>query len=359
MGAARASRDADLVLRLESTHATCFDWGYGVEARSLRELYEKGKRLAWNAQTDLDWSREVDLGRTIRATAGGDPAVFNALLQPPRPLSGDEALRFTVEVDTWMLSQFLHGEQGALLAAARLVETAPGIESKQYAALQAADEARHVEVFDRYLRDKIGARYPVNPHLEGLMRELFTSPHWDVTFLGMQILLEGLALAAFNMMALLSGSEPLLQDLIRRVIADEARHVAFGVLALEDLYEGELEPRELRERESFVIDGIHLMHERLLMEEVFERLGWPRAPWRAWALETPFMLGFRRMLFSKIVPNLRRIGLLTPRVRDALERLDLLRFESAPDSTACAEVAPPSEFLALVGEMAARRDEAA
>ena len=104
---------------------------------------------------------------------------------------------------------------------------------------------------------------------------------------------------------------------------------------------------ELREREDFIIESTHLMHDRLLMHQVFDRLGWDKKIWVPWMAETPFMKGFRQMLFSKIVPNLKRLGLLTPRVRDTFEKLELLRFENGKDSVEDPGVSPPQELIAL------------
>jgi hypothetical protein len=168
-----------------------------------------------------------------------------------------------------------------------------------------------------------------------------------VTFLGMQIMVEGLALAAFGLLRMMMAGEPLIQDITTRIMADESRHVAFGVMALENLYRNEMSASELREREDFVIESTHLLRERLLMHQVFERLGWDQEIWVEWAKNTPFMIGFRQMTFSKIVPNLKRLGLLTPRVRDAFEKLDLLRFEHLKDSVDEPDPQPPEELVQI------------
>ena len=173
----------------------------------------------------------------------------------------------------------------------------------------------------------------------------------------MQIMVEGLALAAFGMMRFMLPDEPLIQDITTRIMGDESRHVAFGVLSLEHLYRGELSGQELREREDFVIEATVLMRERLLMTPVLERLELPLDVWQPWMEATPFMRGFRQMLFSKIVPNLKRLGLLTPRVREAYAKLDLLRFEDRKDSVAEPEIEPPEELVALLQQ--AMGDEAA
>jgi len=334
---------------VKATIDTVFDWKYALEQKGLMALYEKGKAMSWNA-TELDWSAEVSLERMMaERNAAGGGQVMNSLMAPPEKLSDEQMIELNLNMNSFMLSQFLHGEQGALLATAKIVQTVPEEEAKFYAANQVADEARHVEVYHRYLTEKMGISYPVVPSLQELLDDIITDPRWDVTFLGMQVLVEGLALAAFGMMRLMMAGEPLIQDITTRVIADESRHVAFGVLSLEQLYcNGELTPQELREREDFVIEASELLRERLLMNPVFERMGWDVDVWTKWANETPFMIGFRQMTFSKIVPNLKRLGLLTPRVRAAYEKMDLLRFEHMKDSVEEPEPQPPEELVQIL-----------
>ncbi len=330
-----------------TTLDSVFDWQYSLENQGMMALYEKGKTATWNAN-DLDWSTEVDIQKMMdnRAKSGMD-GMFNKILNPPRELSQEESQLLNLNMNAFLLSQFLHGEQGALVATAKLVLQVPDEESKFYAANQVADEARHVEVYHRYLTEKLGMSYEIHPALNTLLEDIIGDSRWDVTFLGMQIMVEGLALAAFGMMRLMMQDEPLIQDLTSRVMADESRHVAFGVLSLEQLYSSEMSSGELREREDFIIESTHLMHDRLLMHQVFDRLGWDKNIWVPWMAETPFMKGFRQMLFSKIVPNLKRLGLLTPRVRSTFEELELLRFENGKDSVEDPEVSPPQELIAL------------
>jgi hypothetical protein len=327
---------------------TVFTWDYEIARDPLLALYEKGKRLQWNASVDIDWSIDVDPERFPDFMP---PEAVNALLNPPEHLSVKELTRMRVHQLGWMLSQFLHGEQGALLATARIVETVPWTEAKFYAASQVADEARHVEVYRRYLTEKLPFAFPVNPHLHTLLSQILREPRWDMTYLGMQIMVEGLALAAFGMLSMTNPHERLLQQITGYVIRDEARHVAFGVLSLEEVYK-EMTAGELREREEFVVEAAHLMRERLLMREVWERLGYDVDVWLKWAIETPFMQGFRQMLFAKIVPNLKRLGLLTPRVRDAFDKMGVLHFEHNPDSTLDEGVTVPPAMLAMFGTLA-------
>ena len=335
---------------VSSTLDSVFDWQYALEQRGLMALYEKGKANNWNA-TELDWSTEVSIERMMQErTAAGGGALLTEVLRPPKDLGDRGLVELQLHMNSFMLSQFLHGEQGALLATAKIVQTVPEEESKFYAASQVMDEARHVEVYHRYLTEKMGIAYPVVPSLQSLLDDIIRDPRWDVTFLGMQIMVEGVALAAFSMMRMMMAGEPLIQDITTRIMADESRHVAFGVLALGDFYRDELSGSELKEREDFVIESTHLLRERLKMEPVFERLGFDVPVWTAWSDNTPFMKGFRQMTFSKIVPNLKRLGLLTPRVREAFAKMDLLRFEHLKDSVEEAEPQPPEELVKLLME---------
>ncbi|MGH7288539.1 MAG: ferritin-like domain-containing protein [Myxococcota bacterium] len=335
---------------VRSTLDAVFDWEYALKQQNLLALYEKGKAQNWNA-SDLDWSTDVNMARIMRERVGSAGPLMNQLLNPPRPLAADENIEFQTHMNAFMLSQFLHGEQGALLATAKIVETVPWAEAKFYAASQVLDEARHVEVYHRYLTEKLGVSYGVHPSLQALLDDILRDPRWDLTFLGMQILVEGLALAAFGLLRLQMTGEPLIQDITSRIMADESRHVAFGVIALENVYTKEMDARELREREDFVIEASHLLRERLLMQPVFERLGWDVPTWVDWAQRTPFMIGFRQMTFSKIVPNLKRLGLLTPRVREAYAKMDLLRFENEKDSVEEPEAKPPAELVQLLMQL--------
>src|SRR5215470_351643 len=335
--------------KVDTAFPTVFNWEYKTRHDELLRLYEKGKTLQWNATSDIDWSIDVDPER-IRVN---DPTALDAILNPPQRLERGERARMNHHINGWMLSQFMHGEQGALLATAQIVNTVPWTEAKFYAANQVADEARHVEVYRRYLTEKLGLSYPVNPHLHTLLMQIITESRWDMIYLGMQIMVEGLALAAFGLMRFAQADEPLIQQITNYVMRDEARHVAFGVLSLEDLYTKEMSSSELKVREEFVIEATVLMRDRLLMEEVWPRIGLDPKVWLPWSLSTPFMVGFRQILFSKIVPNLKRLGLLTPRVRAKFAELDILQYESLPDSTEEEDTAVPPALLTFFSSLQA------
>lgn len=333
--------------KVKSTIETVFDWEYALEEKKLMSLYEKGKSLAWNA-TDLDWTIDVDVEKL--AHEAQVDLFMNTFMKPPRELTREEAVNLRLNMNAFMLSQFLHGEQGALIATAKIVQTVPWEEAKFYAANQVSDEARHVEVYHRYLTEKLGLSYEVHPSLAQLLDDIVADSRWDITYLGMQIMVEGLALAAFGMLRMVMANEPLICDITNRVMADESRHVAFGVMSLAKIYSEEMSSQELREREDFIIESTHLLKDRLLMHQVFDRMGWDRKVWVDWMDKTDFQKGFRQMMFAKIVPNLKRLGLLTPRVREEFAKMNLLRFEHDKDSVEEPEVTPPHELVKLLME---------
>ena len=333
--------------RVPSAYDALFTWDYekGHQA-GLDRLYEKAKVSMWNAK-DLPWEIPVDpeavavANRASMRAAGMEPDLSGTKFAT---WSDGDWLRLGVEHQRWMLSQFLHGEQGALLCTARIVETVPGIDAKYYGATQVMDEARHVEVFSRYLDTKLGGAYPVNTHLRALLDDIIADRRWDMTYLGMQIMVEGLALAAFGLMHA-TTTEPLLKELLRRVMADEARHVAFGVLALKDAY-AELSGPELAERAEFAFEAAVRMRDRLQAQEVWERLGVPVAE----AIEliglSPERQLFQQLLFAKIVPNCAKLGLLDANrgwLRGRFTELGVIAFEHTPDTV------EEQEAFALVG----------
>jgi hypothetical protein len=238
------------------------------------------------------------------------------------------------------LSQFVHGEQGAMLTAAKIVETVPWIDAKYYAATQTMDEARHTEVFQRYLHDKVGDMYPMSPYLAGQVFGLLEDDRWDIAYLGMQIIIESLALAAFGDM-LRRTEEPLLKKLLRYVLADEARHVAFGILTLGELY-GELSEAELKERQEFLAENTLRNQARSTTPEIWERMGVSVEAVVPYLHEASQQIGlnpaagFQRAFYAKLVPNVRKLGLLDANdgyLRRLWDEAGLLEFEYADDTS--------------------------
>ena len=333
-----------------------FTWDYEKGAKpKLDKLYEKAKRAQWNAQTDLPWEIEVDQEAVVMANSqveGAPQWPESALAGTALEKWGDaEWLRLGVENQNWMLSQFMHGEQGALLCTAKIVETVPWIDAKYYAATQVMDEARHVEVFSKYLDEKLSGHYPVNYHLGLLLDDIIADSRWDMTYLGMQIMVEGLALAAFGFMHAVT-TEPLLKQLLRYVMADEARHVAFGVLSLQEYYQ-QLSSAELRDRQEFAFEAAVRMKDRMVMQEVWDRLGVPPDDVVTVMTAAPQRDDFQVLLFSKIVPNLKKLGLLDAAggwLREKFTEMGAIVFEDLADAVqeldAEAERSPVSRGVA-------------
>jgi hypothetical protein len=200
------------------------------------------------------------------------------------------------------------------------------------------DEGRHVEVFSRYLEEKLGRLYQINDNLFVIIDSLMTDGRWDMKFLGMQIMVEGLALAAFGMIRA-NTQEPLLRDLTAYVMGDEARHVAFGVLSLRDYYKDQPESVK-REREDFVYEAARLMRDRFLFQEVWEKNGLPAKQCMDIALNNHGQVLFRQMLFAKIVPAIKKMDLLSDRQRERFKELGILQFENWEDPVAAMSQSP-------------------
>jgi rubrerythrin len=244
-----------------------------------------------------------------------------------------EWVQLNIENQNWTLSQFMHGEQGALLCTAKIVETVPWIDAKYYAATQVVDEARHVEVFSRYLNEKCSGHYQVNGHLGLLLDDIIRDSRWDMTYLGMQVMVEGLALAAFSFMHQLTP-EPLLKKLLRYVMADEARHVAFGVLSLQEVY-SQLTAAEVRERQEFAYEAAVRMRDRMAGQEVWDRLGIPPEEAVKIAAMDAQRNEFQGFLFAKIVPNCKKLGLIDASggwLRERFTEIGVIEFENLVDT---------------------------
>ncbi|MDX2382045.1 MAG: ferritin-like domain-containing protein [Acidimicrobiia bacterium] len=332
-----SNTDVDEVEHVVKDNADAiFTWDYSLARPALRKLYEKAKVGQWNATTDLDWTTEVDLEKVVNA----DQVAMSAGLEPDLYADtvvghwGDkEWLDYGIQNRKWTLSQFLHGEQGALLCTAKITETVPWYDAKLYASTQVVDEARHVEVFARYLDEKLDGGYQVNAHLRMLLDDIISDSRWDMTYLGMQVMVEGLALAAFGFMHQMT-EEPLLKKLLRYVMSDEARHVAFGVLSLKEVY-AEMTDAELKDRQEFAYEAAVRMRDRFLAQEVWEQMGVAPKDVLPVVLRDPTRDMFQQMLFSKIVPNCKKLGLLDRNdswLRRRFEEMAVIQFEDWEDT---------------------------
>ena len=316
-----------------------FTWDYERTRPGLSKLYEKAKHSMWNGETDLDWSTDVDVEKVAREMAGAVQQFRTTMMSiedsPVRTWGEREWTQFEIEAFNWRMSQFLHGEQGALVCTAKIVTTTPWIDAKYYAAAQVMDEARHVEVFAKYLNTKLGGSYPVNANLQMLIDDILGDSRWDMTYMGMQIMIEGLALAAFGFMHQIT-QEPLLKNLLRYVMSDEARHVAFGVLSLQEFYAG-LSGAEIRERQEFAFEAAIRMRDRLMMHAVWETMGVDRRAYTEmlFRVRSQGTNPFQSALFSKIVPNCKKLGLLDAGdgwLRERFTEIGVIQFEDWVDT---------------------------
>src|SRR6266571_5154605 len=288
---------------------TCFTWEYEDERAALLQLYDKGKKQQWDAAERIDWSLDLDpenpmmLDDRVIHIYGSD--IWNRMNEKER-----REVRHHLQAA--QISQFMHGEQGALIATAKIVQTVPNLDSKFYAATQVMDEARHVEAYARLLHDKFELAYPITPGLKALLESTISDRRWDMTYLGMQILIEGLALAAFQRIRD-TAKNPLAAAVNAYVMQDEARHVAFGRLALRDYYP-QLTETERDEREQFVVEACYHMRDRFNQREVWETLGLPVEECIQATLQSDQMKQFRTRLFTRIVPTVKDIGLWGQRV---------------------------------------------
>src|SRR5512135_1296376 len=266
-----------------------FRWEYADGRDKLLNLYRKGKRQQWDTDTRIDWSQDLD----PENPAGLPDEVISIFGSPTwQRLDAKGRTRLRHHLQAWQLSQFLHGEQGALVCTAKIVQQVPNMDAKFYAATQVMDEARHVEAFSRLLHEKYELVYPINPHLQRLIEDTLRDSRWDMTYLGMQVLIEG---------------------------------VALGRLALRDYYP-QLTDKERDEREEFVVEGCYLLRDRFLGDEVWEALELPLAECREWVDRSELMRVYRTSLFSRIVPTIRDIGLWGPRIRKAYADMGILGF---------------------------------
>jgi hypothetical protein len=313
--------DVDHIAEIFQTPLTgSYNWDYKIQDDRIKKLYDLGKQLNWDPEMDIDWDRPWP--EETRS-----PEMMNLHDYEPYLAMDDKTKdEFWLHMNAWSLSQFLHGEQGALLVASQLCSCAPTLNAKLYAGSQTFDEARHVEVFNKYLQKRIGMMYPINTHLKSIIDKILTDARWDMKFIGMQIVIEGLALSAFATTRE-TTPDPVLKDVVYLVTRDEARHVTFGVNYLEDFVKT-LTDEEREERAQFAYEACAISRERLVATDVFRHFGWDVEEARQKVMEGFVMSTFRNLLFQRVIPNLNRIGLLTDKIRPKFEELGILEFEN-------------------------------
>ena len=318
-----SKQDVDEIAEIFNTPLTgAYNWDYQLQDNRIRRLYNLGKKLNWDAEIDIDWTQSA------RQLSDDEIEFIHPFIEYPEytSMSKQDQDNFNKHMHAWTISQFLHGEQGALLVASQLVSCAPTYNAKLYASSQAFDEARHVEVFTKYLNDQVGLRYPISNELKSLLDKILTDARWDLKFIGMQIVIEGLALSAFNAIKAITPSK-VLHDILDLVIRDEARHVTFGVNYLEE-FVNTLSEEEKNDRAMFAYEACVISRERLVPTDVFEYWGWNVEEARKLFLSGNVTSNFRKLLFTRVMPNLKRIGLLTDEARVKFEELGILEYEN-------------------------------
>ena len=332
------------VIEIFNTPLTgCYNWDYKVQDNRIKKLYELGKELEWNVEKDVDWNHPKpelnDEGFQFFDDQWKNHKGY-------AKLSIEDKKQFTRDSQDWTLSQLMHGEQGALLVASQLTSCAPTFNAKLYAASQTFDEARHVEAFNKYLQTRIGRVMPIGKNLKALLDKVLTDPRWDLKFIGMQVIIEGLALAIFNTMKE-TTQDPVLKRILSLVIRDEARHVTFGVNYLTS-FVTTLTPEEKIEREDFCLEACTVMRNRFKQYEVWEKYGFDLDYTDQYASENAFQGRFQHLLFTRVMPNLKKIDLLPDRLLPKYEELGVSSWIDAESDyeTSWEELSKPLESVA-------------
>jgi len=227
-------------------------FNYALSADRVEDLYKRAKQNQWDSDELLPWDTPVDPSKPLindRSDVYHQMPFFNKLSKSQRET-------FTAHSTAQLLSQFLHGEQGALMTAACVTHSVPDATAKLYAATQTMDEARHVEVYARYC-DKIAMVYPMSPWLKALIDATLKSDRYEKVMIGMNMIVEGLALGAFNNMYRTTQCE-LLKKLTFNVMRDESRHVSFGHVYLGPVI-AKLDEAEREDLADFAFQAVSIL----------------------------------------------------------------------------------------------------
>lgn len=316
-----------------------FVWEYGG-ASALGEIYAKANEQQWDADKDIDWQRDLDPDNPLELP-DAQIGIYGSSLW--RRMSTPNRAELRRHLQAWQMSQFLHGEQGALICSAKITMQESSREGKLVAASQTNDEARHVETYRRLVTEKFRLMYPATESLQLLLRDVVLDSRWDITYLGMQVLVEGLALACFHSLHEQSKSE-LFRQINRLIMRDEARHFAFGRTMLREVYPA-LGGHELRQREDFVIEAARVMKDHFLAAEIWNAIGMPQQQYMEVVNRSPAVSYFRHFLFGRLIPAIRDLGLWSPHVQDAFRKMDLLRFETERPASTSANATDPMPWF--------------
>jgi hypothetical protein len=298
-------------------------WEYGSEVEELRQLYERGKRAQWNAETDLDWSIPFPREEWFLPKQGG--SLLASVLDTVG--ADDKTCREAAWDDfAHTMSQLLHGEQAALQLCGQLTNACPTMDQKWYAGSQVIDEVRHVEVISKFLSRKMGVVYPVSPTIKFLLDKLLAARTWKLKTLGMQCLFEGVAVGILDIIKSMTPN-PLLKEMLRRVELDESRHAAFGILTMRRLVT-DATPEEMVEFEEFafeILEALNANQQLDMLHDLAPKYGLdPEAVVRVTHGLPNWAALNSEIYMHTVMPNLIRLGLVTERTEDRYRKLGIL-----------------------------------
>ena len=312
---------------IPSTMTTMFEYDYATNEADLRRLYENAKRDQWNASKDIPWKEPGTADGRVIADELID--IYGSPLW--ERLSEGQRVELNRRIAAWRLSVLMYGEQGAMLACSQLVDVVEGADHKFFQATQVMDEARHNEVLDRYLTERLGIRYGVPKNERDLFDSILTESRWYLKTIALQLVAETFAVALFKMMGE-SARDPVLGEVCKRVLQDESRHMGFGMLSLPRVV-NEASAAERRELEDYTCFALEKTLMGFFPLEAYQDVGFsPRQidEVKRYRRETaaandyaPFRKYFKKDMHGAMVSNLARLGLLTDRVRPRLEKLGI------------------------------------
>ncbi|MFQ5698618.1 MAG: ferritin-like domain-containing protein [Myxococcota bacterium] len=302
---------------------TTWKFDYDSNIKALRDLYEVAKKEQWNAASDIPWDLKIEPDGDILDPRQDMFREFDFVKSLPE----EKRVELAVRRAAWTLSQFLHGEQGALLCCGQLVEVVPDIDGKLYAATQVVDEARHVEVFHRYI-ERLDRVYPIDPNLQAVINAILEAPLWQMKCVGMQVIVEGLAMGAFKIMR--EGTrDPLLKSIVELTAQDEARHVSYGLIYMRDELP-RMPDKERDQVEDFAIGAVEALVGRRgqggiqqtdALRDVGVDLEAASAEIREKLQDSEFAASRPDAFRDYVVPQLVRLEIITDRTRPRYQEL--------------------------------------
>ena len=310
--------------QVETQSTAFFRHDYTSEQADLRRLYEQAKIDQWNAARDIDWAAPLE----------GDGGLISDDLVDIHgtrfwaAMSEADRVELNRRLTRWRLSTLVQGEHGAMLLCSQLVDCVQGQDAKLFQATQVADEARHNEVLQRYLELRLdGETYALGGNVKEIFDTLLGTSSWYLKTIGLQLVAETFAVSLFRMLAE-SSKDPVLRQVCRRILQDEARHMGFAMLSLPEIV-GHATEAEHREMEDFAVWALSRTLSGIFPLGAYQEMGFGKAELdeikqfrrerAAGGDETAFRKYFRRDLHDGLVRNLRKVGLLSERIAPSLQ----------------------------------------